>query len=365
MDDAPRRCVLVGGLAVLVAALTFVKRAQDAPPARRRKDPLLVELHALREKGEVPLRLRPAFYFDFEAHPFAHSQFLTSARDVVDVVGSIHSYVVSWLERHSSALGGAQFATAPASTKVVGALPPIYLAESGFTDLVVGAGSSSGSVENTLFSPDTIIGASDAKHVLHVCLGAQVLGGTFDLRAGGIWLGESAVIEPGAHVAGPAIIGRNTVVRCGAYLRGDLVIGDAVVLRGELKNAVVMDRAELAHPGYCGDSLIGHRGHFGCQALTANLGLFGSELSVELPAEQGVGPKAAVRCRLGRRKLGLVLGDGSQLGCNSVTDPATFIAPRTHVYPLSRIAAGTYGPDEIIKNRVAEGGILTRSPMRQ
>lgn len=366
MNDAsllPRFVALVGALAAIAAAAAFARRTQPLPPKCQAVGAPWVELQVLREKGEVPWRLRPAFYFDFNAHPFAHSQLLTSARDVVDVVGSIHAYAVAWLERHSSALCGAQLTPAPASTKVVGSLPRVYLAEAGAVDLVGGACSSSASSGNTIFSPDTVIGSPAVEHALHVCVGAQVLGGTFDLRTGGIWLGESAVIEPGAHVAGPTIIGRCTVVRCGAYLRGDLVIGDAAVLRGELKNAVIMDRAELGHPGYCGDSLIGHGGHFGCQALTANLGLFGSELALEVPAEQRLGQKA-LRCGLGRRKLGLVLGDGSQLGCNSVTDPATFIAPRTHVYPLSRIAAGTYGPDEIVKNRVAENGVLVRSPMR-
>lgn len=356
-----RFLVLAGGATSLAVAIALagahLRFALRAAPLRT------VDLRALPQE-EVPRRLRPAYYFDFVAHPFAHSEMLTSAHDVVDVLGSIHAYAVAWLERHSVASSGAQRATMPAGTKTVGVEPAVFIADAGAVELV-GAGSGCGAGD-TIFSPDIIIGpAGDggpgATHALHICLGAQLLGGTFDLRSGGIWLGEAVVVEPGAHVAGPAIIGRGTTLRCGAYLRGDLVIGDKAVLRGELKNAIVMDRAELAHPGYCGDSIIGHGGHFGCQALTANLGLFGSELSLTLPAEDGC---PAVRCRLGRRKVGLVLGDGSQLGCGSVTDPATLIAPRTHAYPLSRLAAGVYGPDEIIKNRVAECGVLVRSPMR-
>mmetsp|Transcript_79163 Transcript_79163/g.177354 ORF Transcript_79163/g.177354 Transcript_79163/m.177354 type:complete len:124 (+) Transcript_79163:393-764(+) len=120
-----------------------------------------------------------------------------------------------------------------------------------------------------------------------------------------------------------------------------------------------MDGAELCHPGYAGDSLIGHRGHFGCQAVTANLGLFGGELSVEAPGQ------VRTHLELGRRKLGIVLGDSSQLGCSAVTDPGTFLGPRTHVYPLARLDAGFYGPDEIVKNKPKVSGVLFRESLRQ
>jgi len=175
------------------------------------------------------------------------------------------------------------------------------------------------------------------------------------------WLGAGATIEPGTSIAGPTIIGRRTTLRTGVYIRGDVIVGEGAVSRGELKNSVIMDSAELAHPGYAGDTIIGYKGHFGCQALTANLGLFGGELSVTLPAE---GHWASSRVNLGRRKVGLVLGDYSQLGCGTVSDPATFLGPQTHVYPLSRLSSGFYGPNEIIKNKPEACGVLVREAMR-
>ena len=96
-----------------------------------------------------------------------------------------------------------------------------------------------------------------------------------------------------------------------------------------MKNAVAMDGAELCHPGYVGDSVLGHKAHFGCQALTANLpllqggassgGLSGgpsgaSGVSVGLPSLEGR------KVDLGRLKLGAIMGDACQLGCNSVTE---------------------------------------------
>eukprot|EP00971_Amphidinium_carterae_P200446 3977673-Amphidinium_carterae.2 len=125
-----------------------------------------------------------------------------------------------------------------------------------------------------------------------------------------------------------------------------------------------MDSAELCHPGYCGDSIIGYAGHFGCQAVTANLGLMGGELRLTLTSIED-GPSETTRVALGRRKMGLILGDHSQLGCNTVSDPGTFLGPRTMVYPLTRLAAGMYGPDELVKNRPAEAGVVVRVPLEK
>ena len=62
-----------------------------------------------------------------------------------------------------------------------------------------------------------------------------------------------------------------------------------------------------------------------------------------------------------RDEIGAVLGDRCQLGCNSVTDPGTFLAPNTHAYPLSRLRAGVYGPGEILKPRQ----VVERAPLLQ
>lgn len=295
------------------------------------------------------------------------------------MLGSIHNYIIEWLKRHSSARRSqGHCSPVPATVRTVGTIPPIFLET--HDEFISGVDETVGELIKAsarhddgsfIFEPDVIIGTlgasastssrQDEEVGLHVCCGAQVLGGTFDLRAGGIWLGEGVVVDPGVHIAGPAIIGRRTHLRPGAYIRGDVLIGDGVVLRGELKNTIIMDCAELGHPGYAGDSIIGWKGHFGCQSLTANLGLFGAELSLSLPGEAG---NAASQYRLGRRKVGVVLGDCSQLGCATVTDPGTFLGPRTHVYPLTRLAAGVYGPDEIVKNRPEQSGAIVREVLR-
>jgi NDP-sugar pyrophosphorylase family protein len=169
---------------------------------------------------------------------------------------------------------------------------------------------------------------------------------------GSIYIGKCTIVEPGTFIKGPCIIGNNCTIRMGAYIRGDCVIGDDVTLRCECKNSVIMDGAQLCHPSYVGDSLCGFQSHFGNQATAANKPLMSSSSTLSLT----LGGDTYLT---NRSKIGVILGDFCQLGCNSVTDPATFLAPNTHVYPLSRVTKGFYGPDVIIKNKPMESGVVT------
>ena len=158
--------------------------------------------------------------------------------------------------------------------------------------------------------------------------------------------------------------GKDTEIRQGAYLRGDIIIGNGCTIRGEIKNCVLMDKANFPHPSYLGDSLCGHMTHFGNQATTANLGIFAGLV----PNDKR--KPLVIRCNgkaydFGKPKMGICMGDFSQVGCNSVTDPGTFLKPYTISYALARIPKGFYGPNEILKNKPLEHGIIERSPYKQ
>lgn len=188
---------------------------------------------------------------------------------------------------------------------------------------------------------------------------ALILGGTFDVSDGSIYIGKNVRIEPNVFIRGPVIIGDGSTLRSGAYIRGDVIVGRDVVLRGELKNALVLDQAELCHPGYCGDSICGFKSHFGNQVTTANLNLFSGSPSVNLTIDVD-----GQRYDTGRKKIGVVLGDHSQLGCSVVTDPCTLLLRNTVAYPLARLRKDIYGPNQIIKNKPMEHGVLEIASFR-
>jgi len=219
--------------------------------------------------------------------------------------------------------------------------------------------------DGTVFEPARVIGTlkDDTRHSIYVAKGARIIGANIYLEKGSIYIGAETTIEPGVGIKGPVIIGNKTEVRQDTYLRGDCIIGNGCTIRGEIKNCVLMDKANFPHPSYLGDSLCGYMTHFGNQATTANLGIFAGLI------ETNKRKPLIIHCNgkaydLGKPKMGICMGDFSQIGCSSVTDPGTFLKPYTISYALARISKGFYGPYEILKNKPLEHGIIERSPYK-
>ena len=304
---------------------------------------------------EVPAELKPQAYFDFEAHPFAHEALFTreGVNSVYAAILAIGGYAKEWLqktvERNKAQVGGITVLTDAAPNQnahTVGAFEVIL-------------------EEGSFFEPATVIGVADGgdRNSIYVESGARIVGTTIYLDEGSIYVGSGTTLEPGVGVKGPTIFGSDCEIRQGAYLRGNCVLGNGCTIRAELKNVVLMDKANFPHPSYLGDSLCGYMTHFGNQATAANLGIYEG---VRDPDKRKslvvrVGGKAY---DLGKPKMGICMGDFSQIGCNSVSDPGTFVGPYTIVYSLTRLTKGFYGPNEVLKNKPMEHGVIERSPLR-
>jgi NDP-sugar pyrophosphorylase family protein len=156
-----------------------------------------------------------------------------------------------------------------------------------------------------------------------------------------IVIGEGSIIEPGAYIAGPCIIGKNCTIRHGAYIRGNLVCGDNCVIGHdtEIKNAIFLNNAHAAHFAYVGDSILGNKVNLGAGFKCANLRLDRSGVKVyynEVLIDSGL------------RKLGAIIGDDCQLGCNGVASPGTLIGKKSMSYPCIHLY-GTIAPNSMVK----------------
>ncbi|MBM4143335.1 MAG: hypothetical protein FJ225_07070 [Lentisphaerae bacterium] len=303
-------------------------------------------------RGEVPPDLRAETYFDFAAHPFAHRALFDRANSVCAAIRAIHDYATGWLQE--------RFRQAPASARVAdpSALPGMDGVDGAAALRVV-------LEEGAVFRPARVIPAAAPRpRTIYLARDARLIGADVYLDRGDIFLDEAAAVEPSAGLRGPLIVGRRAQVRQAAYLRGDCIIGEDAVVRGEIKNSVLMGRAEFPHHSYQGDSLCGYKSHFGAGATTANLGIFAG-MREEQRQRSIVVACAGRLYDLGTRKMGICMGDYCQVGCNSVSDPATFLRPRTIVYALTRIPRGFYGPDEVLKNKPMERGVVERAPLRR
>lgn len=151
-----------------------------------------------------------------------------------------------------------------------------------------------------------------------------------------VFIGAGSVVEPGAYIRGPAIIGRDTEVRQGAYIRGNALVGDGCVVghTTEMKNSVMLDGAKAGHFAYIGDSILGRGVNLGAGTKLANLKINNAPVTVRHDGRF---------FDTGLRKFGAIIGDGCELGCNSVSSPGTVIGRGTLVYPNASISGAIPG----------------------
>ena len=142
-----------------------------------------------------------------------------------------------------------------------------------------------------------------------------------------VWVHYTAVIAPTAHLGGPCIIGAHTEVRHCAFIRGSALIGEHCVVGNstELKNVILFDRVQVPHFNYVGDSILGYRAHMGAGAVTSNVKSDKSPVQI----------KGEGTIDTGLKKLGAMVGDYGEIGCNSVLNPGTIIGRNGTVYPTS------------------------------
>jgi UDP-N-acetylglucosamine diphosphorylase / glucose-1-phosphate thymidylyltransferase / UDP-N-acetylgalactosamine diphosphorylase / glucosamine-1-phosphate N-acetyltransferase / galactosamine-1-phosphate N-acetyltransferase len=145
-----------------------------------------------------------------------------------------------------------------------------------------------------------------------------------------ISIGEGTVIEPGAYIQGPCSIGKNCTIRHGAYIRGDVITGDLCVIGHdtEVKHSILFNQATAAHFNYVGDSVLGSNINLGAGVKCANLRLDHQSIHVLIQGER-------VDTRL--KKLGAIVGDGAQVGCNCVINPGTILGKNSFCFPCLNI----------------------------
>jgi len=143
-----------------------------------------------------------------------------------------------------------------------------------------------------------------------------------------VWVHRTAKVFPSAYLGAPCIIGPNTEVRHCAFIRGSALVGaDCVVGNSvELKNVILFDHVQTPHYNYVGDSILGYYSHMGAGSITSNVRSDKQLITVHAP-EGGI--------ETGIKKIGAMLGDYVECGCNAVLNPGTVIGRHCNIYPTS------------------------------
>jgi len=178
--------------------------------------------------------------------------------------------------------------------------------------------------------------------------GQQLIGASVIMAGAVLWgrqihLGRGVLVEPGALIKGPTIIGDQTEVRQGAYIRGYCLIGSNCVVGHvtEVKHSIFLDGAKAGHFAYLGDSILGNQVNLGAGTKLANLRFMQGDIPIRTPT--GIVDSSL-------RKMGAILGDQVQTGCNSVTNPGTLLGKRSIVVANCTVPSGYHEENSLIKS---------------
>ncbi len=185
--------------------------------------------------------------------------------------------------------------------------------------------------------------ALDGIKELILTLGAGLSPEEYDQPQPNVWVHKTAPVAPTAYLGAPCIIGPETEVRHCAFIRGSALVGEHCVVGNsvELKNVILFDNVQTPHYNYVGDSILGYKSHMGAGSITSNVKSDKTLVVVKNGEE---------KIETGRKKMGAILGDFVEVGCNSVLNPGTILGRRSSVYPTSCVR-GVVEADHIYKDK--------------
>lgn len=161
-------------------------------------------------------------------------------------------------------------------------------------------------------------------------LGAALSGDEYEKIGEDIWIARDATVAPTAFIKGPTIIDHGAEIRHCAFIRGSAIIGRGCVVGNstELKNSLLFNNVQVPHFNYIGDSILGYRSHMGAGSVTSNVKSDKSLVHIKCEG---------LDIATGLKKLGALIGDYTEVGCNSVLNPGTVLGRNAMVYPTSSV----------------------------
>ncbi len=181
-------------------------------------------------------------------------------------------------------------------------------------------------------------------------LGNRLPEDKYEKRGENVWIAKSATVFPTAYINGPCIIDEEAEVRHRAFIRGNAIVGKGAVVGNstELKNVILFNKVQVPHYNYVGDSILGYKSHMGAGSITSNVKSDKTLVVVKSPYGN---------IETGLKKMGAMLGDNVEVGCNSVLNPGTVISRCSNVYPTSMVR-GFIEPNSIYKK---QGEIVSKN----
>lgn len=168
----------------------------------------------------------------------------------------------------------------------------------------------------------TLIGP---KENLFIAEGATVVGCTLNTSAGPIYIGSNAEVMEGSCLRGPIAVCDNSHVNMGTRIYGATTIGPCSKVGGEINNVVIQGYSNKAHDGFLGNAVIGEWCNLGAGCAASNLKNDYTEIKL-----WNYGARRFLRT--GLQFCGLIMGDHSKAGINTMFNTATTLGVGVNIH---------------------------------
>lgn len=148
---------------------------------------------------------------------------------------------------------------------------------------------------------------------------------TFNTTGGPIYIGKGAEVMEGCLVRGPFVLGDHAQLKMGAKVYGPTAIGPECRVGGEVNNSVLQGFSNKGHDGFLGNSVLGEWCNLGADTNNSNLKNTYGPVKAWSYSERDLVDTGLQFC-------GLVMGDHSKSGINTMFNTGTVVGVCANVY---------------------------------
>lgn len=155
--------------------------------------------------------------------------------------------------------------------------------------------------------------------------GAKVNNASLNAENGPIYIGRNAEIMEGCHIRGPFVLGDHSVLKMGAKIYGATTFGPYCKVGGEVSNSVLFGYSNKGHDGFLGNAVLGEWCNLGADTNNSNLKNNYTEIKLWNYQAERFLPTGLQFC-------GLMMGDHSKCGINTMFNTGTVVGVSTNIY---------------------------------
>ena len=155
--------------------------------------------------------------------------------------------------------------------------------------------------------------------------GAKLEFVTLNASTGPIYIGKNAEIMEGSVIRGPFALCESGRVKLASKVYGATTVGPHSVIGGEVSNSVLFGYSNKGHDGFLGNSVLGEWCNIGADSNNSNLKNNYEEVRLWSYETEGF-------ARTGLQFCGLMMGDHSKCGINTMFNTGTVVGVSTNIF---------------------------------